>query len=111
MKFEKAHIRKNDMVMVMKGKERGKSGRVIRVYPKKRQLLIEKINFVKRHTRPTSQYKQGGIIEKEAPIAWDNVMLICSKCSKPVKVRHEIIGEGKKVRICKKCGEQLETIK
>lgn len=111
MKFETAHIKKGDTVMVMKGKESGKSGRVIAVYPKKQRVLIEKVNFVRRHAKPSAQYKQGGIVEKESPVRWDNVMLVCAKCAKPVKISMETIAGGKKVRTCKKCKDQLDTTK
>lgn len=111
MKFEQAHIKKSDTVMVMKGKDSGKSGRVIKVYPKRRQVLIEKVNLVKRHARPSSQYKQGGIVEKESPVGWANVMLVCGKCAKPIKTSHQVIAEGQKVRVCKKCGEQVDVAK
>lgn len=110
MKFEVAHVKKGDIVSVIRGRETGKSGKIIEVYPKKMSVLIEKVNFVRRNTKPSAQYKQGGIVEKESPVKWANVMVVCSKCAKPVKTRHEIIAGDKKVRVCKKCGEQLDTV-
>lgn len=101
----KYHIKKNDLVMVTQGREKGKSGRVLRVFPEKEKVLIEKINFVKRHSRPHGQQRQGGIIEKEAPLAISNVMLLCEKCNKPVRIGHRSIEGGKKTRFCRKCGE------
>jgi large subunit ribosomal protein L24 len=101
----KYHIKKNDLVMVTNGREKGKSGRVLRVFPEKEKVLLEKINFVKRHSRPHGQQRQGGIIEKEAPLALSNVMLLCEKCNKPVRIGHRIVEGGKKVRVCRKCGE------
>jgi len=104
----KYKIKKNDQVIVTKGKERGKTGKVLRLLPDRGKVTIEKLNIVKRHQRPTSQQKQGGIIEKEAPISIANVMLLCDKCKGPVKVGRKILDGGKKVRFCKKCGEVLD---
>jgi large subunit ribosomal protein L24 len=101
-------LKKNDLVMVVSGKERGKSGRVLRVFPQKNRIIIEKINFIKKHTRPSGQTKQGGIIEREAPVHISNVMVICEKCNLPVRVGKKILDDGKKVRMCKKCGEILD---
>ena len=101
-------LKKNDLVMVVSGRERGKSGRVLRVLPQKNRVLIEKINFVKRHTRPSGQTKQGGIVEKEAPVHISNVMVVCEKCNLPVRVGKKILDDGKKVRMCRKCGEILD---
>jgi large subunit ribosomal protein L24 len=101
----KFYIKKNDLVMVTKGKESGKSGRILRVLPEKRKVIIEKINFIKRHTRPHGQQKRGGILEKEAPLHISNVMLLCEKCNKPVRIGHRILEGGKKARVCRKCGE------
>ncbi|MCP3678125.1 MAG: 50S ribosomal protein L24 [Deltaproteobacteria bacterium] len=101
-------IKKSDQVMVTKGKERGKTGRVLRLIPNSGKVLVEKLNIVKRHQRPTSQQKQGGIMEKEAPIAIANVMLICEKCKGPVRVGRKFLDDGKKVRFCKKCGEVVD---
>ncbi|MBI5048209.1 MAG: 50S ribosomal protein L24 [Deltaproteobacteria bacterium] len=108
MQLAKYKIKKNDQVMIIKGREQGKTGRVIRVIPDNGHVLIEKLNLVKRHAKPSSQYKQGGIIEKEAPLAISNIMLICDKCKGPVRAGKKILDDGKKVRFCKKCGEVLE---
>ena len=108
MQPAKCKIRKNDQVMIVKGKEQGKTGRVIRVIPDKGHVLIEKLNLVKRHTKPSAKYKQGGIIEKEAPLAISNVMLLCDKCKGPVRVGRKVLEDGKRVRLCKKCGEVFE---
>ncbi|MFQ5842416.1 MAG: 50S ribosomal protein L24 [Thermodesulfobacteriota bacterium] len=101
-------LKKNDLVMVIAGKERGKSGRILRVFPGKNRVLIEKVNFIKRHTRPSGQTRQGGIVEKEAPIHVSNVMVICGKCNVPIRVGRKVLEDGKKVRMCKKCGELLD---
>jgi len=108
MIVQKFHIKKNDLVMVVNGREKGKSGRVLRVLPEKEKLIIEKINFIKRHTRPHGQQKQGGIIEKEAPLHVSNVMLLCEKCNKPVRIGHRLIEGDRKVRFCRKCGELFD---
>lgn len=104
----KFHIKKNDLVMVIAGKEKGKSGRVLRILPEKERVIVEKINFVKRHTRPHGRQRQGGILEKEAPLHISNVMLLCEKCNKPVRIGHRMIEEGKKVRFCRRCGELFD---
>ena len=94
--------------MVTTGKEKGKSGRVLKVFPEKNKVLVEKINFIKRHTRPHGQQRQGGILEKEAPLHVSNMMLLCEKCNKPVRIGHRFVEGEKKVRVCKKCGEILD---
>jgi large subunit ribosomal protein L24 len=98
-------IKKNDTVLVVTGKEKGKKGRVISVEPKKDKILIERINIIKRHMKPSKKYSQGGIIEKEAPLHISNVMLVCSKCDKPTRIGNTVLSDGKKARICKKCKE------
>lgn len=105
---ERLSVKKNDLVKVIAGKEKGKSGRILRVLPRKNRIIIEKINFVKRHTRPSGQTRQGGIIEREAPINVSNVMVVCEKCNVPVRIGKKILDDGKKVRTCKKCGEVLD---
>jgi large subunit ribosomal protein L24 len=100
-------IKKNDNVLVISGKEKGKKGRVIAVYPAENRLLIEKLNMIKRHTRPTQQLRQGGIVEKEGPISMSNVKLICSKCDKPTAAVRKIQEDGTRLRVCKNCNETL----
>ncbi len=101
-------IKKNDNVLVTSGKEKGKRGRVIEVYPALNRVLIEKLNMIKRHTRPNQQLKQGGIVEKESPISASNVKLICSKCDKPTTVTRKTQDGGKRARICKSCDATLD---
>ena len=105
---KKYHVKKDDQVMVMAGKEKGKSGKLLRVIAKKEGALIEKVNFVKRHSRPSGQNRQGGIVEKEAPLPLSNIMLICARCTVPVKVGRKVLDDGKRVRYCKKCGEHID---
>ena len=104
----KFHVKKNDLVMVVSGKERGKSGRILRVLPEKKKVIIEKINFIKRHARPHGKQRQGGILEKEAPLHLSNVMLLCEKCNKAVRIGHRAVEGNKKARYCRKCGEILD---
>jgi len=101
-------VRKNDLVEVIAGKEKGKRGKVLRVIPKTGRVLVEKINFIKRHTRPGRQTHQGGIVEREAPLHVSNVMVICTKCDRPVRTGKVVLSDGKRVRICRKCGEVID---
>jgi len=102
------HIKKNDNVMVVTGKEKGKKGRVIAVYPSTNRLLVEKLNMIKRHTRPNQQMKQGGIVEKESPIAASNAKLICPKCDKPSAVMRKDQGDGLRTLVCKSCNAAID---
>ncbi|TAN43802.1 MAG: 50S ribosomal protein L24 [Nitrospirae bacterium] len=101
-------IKKNDTVVVLTGKNKGKSGRVLSVLPSKEKLIIEGINIVKKHMKPNKQYSQGGIIDKEAPVHISNAMLICPKCSKPTRIGNTLLDEGRKARTCKKCKEVID---
>ena len=102
-------IRKNDKVMIIAGKDKGKIGAVLKVLRKKDAVLIEKMNVAKRHTKGNPyQQRAGGIVEKEMPIDISNVMLVCSACAKPSKVGYRQMEDGKKVRFCKKCNEIIE---
>jgi large subunit ribosomal protein L24 len=101
-------IRKNDSVMVISGKERGKTGKVLRVLPDKDALIIERVNMVKRHSKPRGAQQPGGIVEKEAAIRAANIMIMCDKCNAPVRIGRKQLGDGKKVRICRRCGEALD---
>ena len=101
-------VRKNDSVMVITGKERGKTGKVLRVLPEKDALIIERINLVKRHSKPRGPQQPGGIVEKEASIRASNIMIMCDKCNAPVRIGHKQLGDGKKIRVCRHCGEALD---
>lgn len=105
----KVHVKKGDTVVVLSGRDKGKSGKVLSVNPGKETVIVEKINFIKRHSRPSQKAPQGGIIEKEGPMYSAKVALFCSKCSKGVRVRHKQLDDGKKVRVCASCGEILEA--
>lgn len=101
-------IRKDDKVIVLAGKEKGKIGTVLKVDSEEGRLVVEKVNTVKRHSRPSPQTGQGGIIEKEAPLHISNVMIVCNKCTEPTRIGSRILGDGSKIRICKKCGEPMD---
>ena len=106
------HIRKNDQVIVLSGNYRGKKGQVLKVFPKTHRAIVEGLNLIKRHTRPSSNSPQGGIIEKEAAIHISNLMVVCPKCDQPTRIKHDSIkdenlGKNVRVRVCKKCNEML----
>jgi large subunit ribosomal protein L24 len=101
-------IRRGDLVAVIAGKDRGKRGKVKQVLPREDRVVVEGVNFVKRHRRPRGQMDQGGIVEFEAPIHISNVMLICPHCKQPTRVGFEFLPDGGKVRICRSCGEALD---
>ncbi len=105
---DKCLIRKDDKVKVIAGKDKGKIGKVIKVIRKKNRVLVENINMVKRHSKPTAQNKQGGIIEGEAPVQWSNVMVICNKCMTPVRIKMHSLEDGRKIRVCRKCDEAID---
>jgi len=97
-------IRKNDNVVVTTGKDRGKRGRVLRVVPDKNRLIVEGVNIIKRHTKANPQRNiKGGLVEREAPLHASNVQLLCPECGKPTRLGKRILGDGRKVRICRKC--------
>ncbi|MFQ5902107.1 MAG: 50S ribosomal protein L24 [Candidatus Binatia bacterium] len=102
------NIRKNDSVMVIAGKERGKTGKVLRVIPEEDVAFIERVNLVKRHSRPRGPQQPGGILEKEASIHASNLMVMCDKCNAPVRVGRKVLADGEKVRVCRRCGEPLD---
>ncbi len=101
-------IKKDDKVKVIAGKDKGKIGKVLKVVKKKNRILVENINMVKRHSRPSEKNKQGGIVEGEATIPRSNVMLMCNKCIKPVRMRTQRLEDGKKIRVCRKCNEAID---
>jgi len=105
------HIRKNDQVIVIAGNEKGKSGKVLKIYPETQRVVVEGINFIKRHTRPDQSNPQGGIVEREGSIHMSNVMVICPKCNEGVRTRSlEVSGTDERVRhvrACVKCGEMV----
>ncbi|MDK2864136.1 MAG: large subunit ribosomal protein [Thermotogota bacterium] len=102
-------VKKGDLVKVIAGKDKGKEGKVLRVIPKENKVIVENVHIVKRHQRPTQRIREGGIIEREAPIHASNVMVICPSCNKPTRIGYRFM-EEKKVRFCKKCGEIVDKV-
>jgi large subunit ribosomal protein L24 len=102
------HVRRGDTVAVIAGRERGKRGKVLRVLRESDRVVIEHLNMVKRHQRPTQKLRQGGIIEREGPLAVSNVLLVCGRCDRPVRTGIRVLADGRKVRVCKRCGESLD---
>ena len=97
-------VRKNDTVIVVGGKDRGKRGRVLRVIPDRNRVIVEGINFIKRHTRPNPQQNvKGGVVEREASLHASNLQIVCPECGAPTRIGHEFLGDGRKVRVCRKC--------
>jgi large subunit ribosomal protein L24 len=101
-------IRKNDTVLVTAGKDKGKRGKVRFAHPKKNRVVVEGINFIKKHSRARGQARQAGIIDLEAPIDVSNVVLLCQKCNRPTRVGFTSLEDGRKVRICRKCKEVID---
>lgn len=103
------HIKKNDEVFVLSGRDRGKRGKVLRVFPARKRAVVENINVIKKHTRPNPQQNiKGGIVEREAPIHLSNLAVVCVECDRPVRVGVSELSDGKKVRVCKQCGGTLD---
>lgn len=106
--MEITRLKKGDTVKVIAGKEKGKTGKILKIDREKKRVIVEKLNMVKRHKRPDTRSK-GGIVEKEAPIALSNVMYFCSKCDKGVRIGYKVLDDGEKVRVCKRCMETLDV--
>ena len=101
-------LRSNDNVIIIKGRDRGKQGRIQRTMPASGMVLVDGVNVVMRHTKPTTQVRQGGIIQKEMPIHASKVMLICNHCQQPTKIASRFLADGTKARACRKCQEVIE---
>jgi len=99
-------IKKGDTVLIIAGKYRGKKGKVLKTFPKEKKILVEGVNLIKKHQRPKKTGEKGQIVELRKPIDISNTKLICPKCAKPTRIGYKII-EGKKYRICKKCGQEI----
>ncbi|MCC3376639.1 50S ribosomal protein L24 [Cohnella sp. REN36] len=104
----KLHVKKDDNVIVITGKDKGKKGRVIAAYPRENRVLVEGVNLVKKHTRPSTNNPQGGIIEQEAPIHASNVMHVDPKTGKPTRIGYKVLDNGNKVRIAKRSGQEID---
>ena len=105
--MNKMSIKKDDTVVVLSGKDKGKKGKVLAVLPKERKVVVEKINMVSRHTKPRRQGETGGIIQKEAPLYACKVQRVCPKCDQATRPAHKVLADGSKVRVCKKCGAEI----
>lgn len=105
---QKMYLKKGDMVTVIAGKEIGKSGKILKVDRKKNTVIIEKVNFIKRHARPSGKTKQGGIIEREGPVHASNVNILCSRCNAAVRIKKAFVEDKRKVRACATCGELID---
>ncbi len=103
----KSRLKKDDMVMVIAGRDRGKTGKVLRVLPDTGKATVERLNIVKRHSKPRGAASPGGIVEKEAPIAISNLMFFCERCNAPVRVGYKIAADKSKARVCRSCHEPL----
>jgi large subunit ribosomal protein L24 len=105
------HVVKNDTVKVLAGKYRNKTGKVLKVFTKTNRVIVEGVNVIKRHTKPSQKNQQGGIVEKEAPVHASNLIVICPKCSRSTRVGNKRLDDGSKVRVCKypDCGEILSN--
>ncbi len=104
----KIHVKKDDMVKIIAGKEKGKTGKVLRVFPAKGRVVVESLNVIKRHTRPSQVNPEGGIVEKEAPMSISNVMLICGSCNEAARTGVRKLEDGSKARYCKKCNASVD---
>lgn len=104
----KTKIKKGDTVMVIAGRERGKTGKVLSLDLERGKVVVEKLNIIKRHTKPNQKNRQGGILEREAPVALSNVLLYCANCQKPVRVGIKLTDDGRRLRVCKKCRDTVE---
>ena len=105
--MNKLHVKKGDTVVILSGKDKGKQGKIIQALPKKSQVVVEDVNKVKRHSKPSLKAPQGGIIQKEMPLDVCKVQLICPACNKPTRIAHKIV-DNKNSRVCKKCGEVIQ---
>jgi large subunit ribosomal protein L24 len=101
-------VRKNDTVVVIAGREKGKRGKVLFVLPARDRVVVEHVNMVKRHQRPTQKLRQGGIIEREAPLHVSNVMVVCGKCDRPTRAGVQVLANGRRARVCRRCREMLD---
>ena len=108
MSKPKLHVKRNDVVKVISGKEKGKTGKILKAYPEKNRVIIEHLNMIKKHTKRRSQGQGGGIIEREGTIHVSNVMLVCPSCKQTTRIAKKFLEDGSKVRCCKKCGEVVD---
>lgn len=108
MSQHKLHVKKGDSVIVLSGKDKGKKGKVLAAYPQEGKVLVEGVNIVSKHRRPTPTMQQGGIVKQESPIYAAKVMLICPACKQPTRSAHRLLDNGDSVRACKRCEENID---
>ena len=108
MRQGKTYLKKDDQVEVIAGKDKGRVGKVLRVFPDENKAIVERVNMVKRHTKAREMNQQGQIVDKESPIQVSNLQLICPECTKTGRIGKRILDDGKKIRFCKSCGESIE---
>ncbi len=106
----KIGFKKGDKVLVIIGEDKDKKGKIVRIFPKKMEAIVEGVNFFKKHSKPAQKAPQGGIVKQEGALHISNIRLICNKCNKPTTIKREKIKEGKRVRVCKKCGEIIDKV-
>ncbi len=109
MSKQKQHIKRGDTVAVISGKDKGKRGKVLHVVSSRNRAIVEALNMITRHERPSQRNPQGGMVQREAPIHASNLMVVCTKCGKPTRVGRKILEDGSKMRICKKCSEIIDA--
>jgi large subunit ribosomal protein L24 len=107
-RLKTSRIRKNDTVMVITGREKGKTGKVLRVIREKNRVVIERLHMVKRHQKPRNQQGAGGVVEKEASVDLSNVMLMCDRCNAPARIGSRRLDDGSGIRTCRRCGEAID---
>ena len=105
--MNKLHVRKDDMVVILSGKDKGKKGKVLETSPKEQKLIVEGVNMITKHVRPRSAQQQGGRVTQEGAFYASKAMLYCTKCNKPTRPAHKLLADGKKVCVCKKCGAEI----
>jgi large subunit ribosomal protein L24 len=106
----RVHIKKNDLVYILSGKDQGKTGKVLKVFSEKSRAIVEGINYIQKHTKPNPQRNvKGGILPKESPIHLSNLMVVCKRCNKHARVGLSVDKGGRKIRVCKKCNEIMEA--
>lgn len=108
MKAGRNYLKKNDQVEVITGRDKGRVGKILRVLPERNAVIVERVNVVKRHTKPRQQGQSGQIVEKEAPVDVSNVQIICPDCAATGRIGKKMLDDGTKVRVCKRCGESLD---
>ncbi|THB79454.1 MAG: 50S ribosomal protein L24 [Desulfobulbaceae bacterium] len=109
MRIGRTYLKADDQVEVIAGKDKGRVGKVLKVFPAENKATVERINMIKRHTKPREMNQQGQIVEREAPIHVSNLQLICPECTQTGRIGKKILDDGTKVRVCKKCGESIES--